>query len=146
MCLCLYLFNWEVTIHVWLSFICFQVTLLSFLIETEVSFLDYIKGGYVIGSKPFLFSQFHCNSLIICICTLHMMTLSSICKELYCFLILEAVLSYIKPADSYWCKLSYGTSFIMLASVLVLKHWDWVMTYDQPVKIGLIKREFFLYC
>uniref|UniRef100_A0A8B9LYF2 C2 domain-containing protein n=1 Tax=Accipiter nisus TaxID=211598 RepID=A0A8B9LYF2_9AVES len=77
------------------------VTLLSFLIETEVSFLDYIKGGYVIGNKPFLFSQFHCNSLIICICTLHMMTLSSICKELYCFLILEAVLSYIKPADSY---------------------------------------------
>lgn len=111
MCLCLYLFNWEVTIHVWLSFICFQVTLLSFLIETEVSFLDYIKGGYVIGNKPFLFSQFHCNSLIICICTLHMMTLSSICKELYCFLILEAVLSYIKPADSYWCKLSYGFAY-----------------------------------
>lgn len=46
------------TIHVWLSFICFQVTLLSFLIETEVSFLDYIKGGYVISNKPFLFSQF----------------------------------------------------------------------------------------
>lgn len=59
----------------------------------------------MIGNKPLLFSQSHCNSLIIFICALHMMTVNSICKELYCFLILETVLSYIKPADSYLLKL-----------------------------------------